>query len=271
MVVVTKSEADRRRREEREERTRVLVRVLIGAVVIGLVVFLVVRFRSKQNEPEEPKEEEEEEQKPDNQGQAVVPDVVIQEPEPRKLPNYAKALLGGVAGAATLYAGSRYYNDKPIIPFRQPRRRVVPQLTQSLKTRRVCGDGNCFYRSISDIINGDEKGWKGVKDSLYDFFLSGESQVVENIKAIGGPEGRKLLRDMELDLKTPGRFAGDQVIALTEEFYEKRIIVHRDNTGEPVYSGSDVYDGKLPWQIVILNENHFEPLDEEFNFQLTRK
>lgn len=128
------------------------------------------------------------------------------------------------------------------------------------KTKSICGDGNCFYRSVAylDENYGHEKDWRNIKEKLRAFIpRSKVAQKAKNTRLENGT----VFDEIVSRLKNDGEWVSGPVINMTQEMYQRPIEII-DSQGRVINDVMKFNNNLTPWKIYHSGGVHYEPIIE---------
>ncbi|GFR76010.1 hypothetical protein ElyMa_005790100 [Elysia marginata] len=222
----------------------------------------------RQNQYQKPTPEGQQRQREsDPSSDANKEDVVfIKQEEPGTLFEYNPLTQHGkqiIADIINRNAGTKHEVSTQVIPFwLTPLRRSLPSYHIIIK--QVLGDGNCFFRSVSSIIFGNEEYYESIKKAILNIAKTTQAYIMSE--------------DVERILTTKDAWATDEVARLTAEvfsipsyLYVSKFGVWHNSSFIKTHKGSEgMYISNVPFQSnpPLLRRdvhkytvcNHFEPV-----------
>eukprot|EP00116_Pleurobrachia_bachei_P002195 sb/3462457/ len=128
----------------------------------------------------------------------------------------------------------------------------------------VKGDGNCWYRSVSYVICGDEDKWLVVKEKVLNF-ASSNREIVTNICFLGDSDKfDEFLSTHQKD----NEYADDTIMDLTACMLSLPINIFSSVKGKWIMNLEDGFDSPLLWGRRFLLENRLIEKTNNFNMNV---
>jgi len=126
--------------------------------------------------------------------------------------------------------------------------------------KNVEGDGNCFYRAISQFLSNDELSHQIIRDEI---FKKAQKRERSDLKGISLLENCDLSATNYINnIQFDGGFAGDLEISIAHQLYDINIAVYQfndDNNLSFIKLYNDGRDNKKDLLILIyINNNHYQ-------------
>ncbi|CAG9312101.1 unnamed protein product [Blepharisma stoltei] len=125
----------------------------------------------------------------------------------------------------------------------------------------IRGDGNCLYRSLAQILTGDQSNHSSIRQLIADHIERNSDRYNEALQDILDSDHRQTINQYIQNIREPSYWGGDLEISAASELFDLNIAIHSEMLRDPFIISTGENTNQTI-HLLYTNGNHFDALIE---------